>query len=431
MNRTVQVDITPRSRAHRIAAALAVLALFAFAGAPLTHAVTPAPDGNYPGMNTAEGQNALFSLTTGVDNTALGYQTLYSDKTGSNNTAVGWNALRFNTSGNDNTGTGAQALYKNTTGNGNTALGRNALLLNTTDSGNTGIGFQALQNTTSGSSSSDGASTAVGYQAGAINMTGLLNAFGYQALYNNTNGVENDAFGRFALFSNTTGEFNDAFGDHALASVTSTCCNNAFGNAALANSTGTNNTAVGDLAGISLFTGDGNVYIGADVFGVDGDNNTTRIRNIYDSVASDRQVYVNSDNKLGTLVSSRRFKDDIKPIENASDVILALKPVSFRYKKEFDAHGTKHFGLVAEDVAKVDPDLVTRDKEGRPETVRYEAVNAMLLNEFLKEHHKVEQLQDKLAKQQKQIEALTQGLQKVSAELELNKPQPHLVGNSR
>jgi hypothetical protein len=227
-----------------------------------------------------------------------------------------------------------------------------------------------------------------------------------------------------SLFTNSTGSFNTAIGDGAL----------------FTNSTGNGNIALGNNAGHSLTTGSGNICIGAGVSGVAGESNTTRIRNIYSSVASGRVVYVNSDNKIGTLSSSRRFKDEIKPMDKASETILALKPVTFRYKKEVDSDGITQFGLVAEDVEKVNPDLVVRDKEGKVYSVRYDAVNAMLLNEFLKEHRKVEKLEATVAKQQKnfqataahqqkEIEALTAGLQKVSALVETSRTPPQVVNN--
>jgi hypothetical protein len=141
-------------------------------------------------------------------------------------------------------------------------------------------------------------------------------------------------------------------------------------------------------------------------------------------------VFVNTDGKLGTLTSSARFKTDIKPMDNTSEAILSLKPVTFRYKKEVDTHGIPQFGLVAEDVEKVNPDLVVRDADGKVYTVRYEAVNAMLLNEFLKEHKTVQEQGATIARQQKQIEALTAGLQKVSAQLEVSKAAPQTVLNN-
>jgi len=232
----------------------------------------------------------------------------------------------------------------------------------------------------------------------------------------------NAANGVLALYNNTIGNFNTAAGPGAL----------------LANTTGSNNVAVGLTAGSALTTGSNNICIGAGVNGVAGESNTTRIRNVYTTVANGRAVYVNADNKIGTLSSSRRFKHDIQPMDKSSETLFALKPVTFRYKKDADPSQALSFGLIAEDVAQVSPELITRDEEGKPQTVRYEAVNAMLLNEFLKEHRKneqqvskIEQQDAKIAQQQKQIEALTEGLQKVSAQLELNKAAPQTVVNNR
>ena len=140
-----------------------------------------------------------------------------------------------------------------------------------------------------------------------------------------------------------------------------------------------------------------------------------------------RAVYVNADNKIGTVLSTRRVKDEIKPMDKASEAILALKPVTFRFKQEIEAVRAPQFGLIAEEVAQVNPNLVTRDADGKPENVRYDGVNVMLLNEFLKQHRKMQEQEATIAKQQKQIEALTAGLQKVSDQLELNKPAPRTV----
>ena len=231
------------------------------------------------------------------------------------------------------------------------------------------------------------------------------------------------AIGLGALYSNITGSNNTAFGVNALLS-----------------SKGSSNVGLGVNAGKNLTTGSGNVCIGGAVLGVAGESNTTRIRNIYSSVASGRAVYVNSDNKIGTLASTRRVKNDIKPMDKASEAILALKPVSFRYKKEIDASGTLQFGLVAEEVADINADLVTRDSEGKPETVRYDAVNAMLLNEFLKEHRKNEEQEATIAQLKKdfgatvaqlttQLKEQSAQIQKVSAQLEASKPAPQVVKN--
>jgi hypothetical protein len=294
----------------------------------------------------------------------------------------------------------------------NTFLGDDALVNNAGGYANTAIGADALRANTVGHTN-----TAVGNSALSSSREAFLNtATGDHALAFNTNGNYNTATGQNALFSNETGDRNTAIGINALY-----------------RNTGSGNVALGAEAGVKLTTGTGNVCLGAFVYGKAGESNTTRIKNVYSSVASDRAVYVTADNKIGTLVSSRRFKEEIKPIDKASEAILSLKPVTFRYKKEIESNGSIMFGLIAEDVEKADPDLVTCNEKGEAETVRYEAVNAMLLNEFLKEHAKVEQLkkdfESKIAEQQKQIEALTAGLKKVSAQLELNKFAPQTVLN--
>ena len=438
-------------------------------------AVTPAPDGGYPNANTAEGTNALFSLTTGTGNTGNGSATLYHDTAGSGNTASGASALFNNTTGGNNTANGGQALYKNTTGGNNTATGVSALYSNTTGTKNTATGANALYSNTTG-----GNNTATGFDALARNTTGLYDtangayallsnttgeyntANGFYALLSNTTGEYNTANGAYALYSSTTGGFNTANGFSALQSNTVGSSNTANGYAALVNNTtgtentgegfhallhntGSNNIGLGSNAGSSLTTGSGNVCIGAGIPGVAGESNTTRIRNVYASVTSGRAVYVNSDNKIGTLVSSRRFKEEIKLMDKASEAILALKPVTFRYKKEIEPNGAIMFGLIAEEVEKVDPDLVTRDAKGEVETVRYDAVNAMLLNEFLKEHRTVQELKSTAAKQEATITQLKKGMevltaslkeqaaqiQKVSAQLEVSKPVPQTVGNNQ
>jgi hypothetical protein len=195
---------------------------------------------------------------------------------------------------------------------------------------------------------------------------------------------------------------------------------------------------VGDFAGFNATTGDSNIYIGA-VGGVAGESDACYIASIFGGTsASGIPVLINAANKLGTMTSSKRFKDQIKPMDKASEAIFALRPVSFHYKKEIDPAGAQQFGLVAEEVEKVNSDLVVRDKEGKPYTVRYEAVNAMLLNEFLKEHKafveeqgKVQEQGATIARLEQQVAALTAGLQKVSAQLELSKTAPQAVLNNQ
>ena len=474
------------------------LCCFALSPAPKAFGVSPPPDGGYPGANTAEGDNALFSLTTGGFNTATGFDALLNNTTGNFNTANGGEALYSNTTGGNNTANGIQALYSNTTGGNNTANGSDALLNNTTGSDNTANGFAALYSNTTGSqntaigsdtlfsnttgtqNTANGAfalesnttgyyNTANGALALPSNTTGAQNtANGYAALINNTTGAQNTANGAGALDNNTTGSNNTANGVSALFYNTTGIQNTANGiNALLRNTTGSNNTAdgfqalnknttgssniaLGINAGLNLTTGSNNIDIGNT--GVASDAKKIRIgtrlthTNTYIAgisgvtVAGGVGVIIDTNGHLGTVVSSERFKDEIKPMDQTSEAILALKPVTFRYKQELDPDGIPQFGLVAEEVEKVNPDLVARDEQRKVYTVRYEAVNAMLLNEFLKEHRKVQKLEATIAKQQKdflataahqqeQIEALTAGLQRVSAQVEMSRPAPQMVLN--
>jgi hypothetical protein len=402
---------------------LIIFGLVCFALVQNTQAVDPPPDGGY-GDNTAEGTDALFSLTSGIGNTALGYQALYSNTGGGANTATGMNALKSNTNGLYNTATGCFALIYNSTGWDNTATGTSAMFHNTTGYWNTANGMQALFYNTTGYYN-----TATGVNALVSNTTGYYNtATGALSLYLNTTARYNTATGYQALFGNRIGSNNTADGLNALYSNNSGSNNTGIGMDALFNNTiGNGNIALGAFAGVNLTTGSNNIDIGS--AGVAGESNTTRIRNIYSSVASGRAVYVNSDDKIGTLSSSRRYKEQIKPMDKASEAILWLKPVTFRYKKEIDPMHCLGFGLIAEEVAQVNADLVTCDADGKPETVRYEAVNAMLLNEFLKEHRKNEEQEATIARQQEQIDALKAGLQKVSDQLEANRPTPQVVAS--
>src|SRR6267378_1797356 len=378
---------------------LASIALALFPFSTMTRAVTPAPDGGYPNNNTAEGSGALFSLTSGFDNTAIGFAALAANTTGALNTATGFLALSKNTTGNDNTANGVDALHSNATGSFNTASGFEALLSNTTGFQNTANGVSALQNNTIGFSD-----TANGVDALFSNTTGSQNtATGVEALINNTTGGDNTADGFDALLHNTTGINNTANGVNALEINTVGHDNIADGFQALLNNTGSNNIGLGSNAGATLTTGSNNIDIGN--LGVAGEANTIRIgksgtqkktfiagiRGV--TVASGVGVIVGTSGQLGTVVSSARFKEAIEPMDKASEALLALQPVTFRYKHELDPDGVPQFGLIAEEVEKVNPDLVVRDEDGNVNTVRYEAVNAMLLNEFLKEHRKVEGLE--------------------------------------
>ena len=432
---------------------LFALALAYIAVSPATRAVTPAPDGGYPNENTAEGTNALFSVTSGDHNTATGFESLFSNTMGHANTATGHNTLGSNTTGSDNTATGGGVLASNTTASENTGTGHHALNANTTGVNNTANGSLALASNSTGNNN-----TANGFEALALNTTASYGvANGFAALVHNTTGLFNTANGAQALFNNSTGGSNTAEGTNALFRNTTASNNTAAGFEALFNNTGANNTALGSLAGVNLTTGSNNIDIANQ--GAAGEANTIRIGTVGThtgafvagihgvTVASAVGVVVDGNGHLGTVTSSARFKEAIKPMDTASEAILALQPVIFRYKHELDPDGIPQFGLVAEQVEKVNPDLVVRGEDGRVMTVRYEAVNAMLLNEFLKEHGKVEEQERtidqlkatvarqqeafgfKIAQQQKQIEALTATVQKVSDQVALSKPAPQLVAN--
>jgi uncharacterized coiled-coil protein SlyX len=395
--KTLNVTNSIHRSPSRLALLLIPVLLACFALPPTVRALLPppAPDGGYPNANTAEGTAALYSLTTGSDNTANGYFALDSNTTGNNNTADGAGALDCNTTGNLNTANGNSALEFNTTGSNNTANGFEALKNNTTANNNTAVGFH-----------------------GALH--------------------------------NTTGANNTAIGHNALAN----------------NTIGSSNIALGKGAGVFLTTGSNNIDIGS--AGVAGESNTIRIgsaqvrtfiKGISGAVVSGAAVVVNAGGQLGVTASSERFKEKIKPMDKGSEVILALKPVTFRYKTEIDPERLLQFGLVAEEVEKVNPNLVVRDKEGKPYSVRYEQVNAMLLNEFLKEHKAfleeqrkvaqqeatISQLKSTVAQQQRdsrttvaqqqtamdaviaRLEAQDLNIQKVSAQLEASKPARQLV----
>ena len=470
------------------------LVLVVFLLCRLGEAITPPPDGGYPAGNTAEGQAALFSLTTGAYNTGVGLFSLKSDATGNFNTAIGAGALLTttadentatgaatlfsNTTGEANVADGAFALLNNTTGSDNTASGAEALLTNKTGRGNTAAGAQALfsndgdptnneasfnsafgnnalsSNTTGYANSAFGSgaldlnnsgsfNTACGFLAlggsfalgdgaiptgnentaiGAFSLSGNIQGFqntavGYEALLNNTNGSDNTAVGPEALSLNAAGSFNTALGHQALVN----------------NNTGSGNVGVGENAGVNVTTASNVICIGT--IGGENIDNTCYIANIYSNAqpvngTDPDYVTIASNGKLGRSNlngSSRRFKHDIHPMDKASEVVFALKPVRFRYNKEYDTSQRLSFGLIAEEVAEVAPDLVGRNKRGEPDSVRYEQINAMLLNEFLKAHRT-------MGAQQEQIEALTaelkqqaEQIQRVSDEVEMNRPAPRVA----
>ena len=327
---------------------------------------------------------------------------------GIRNTADGEFALGNNTTGNDNTATGAEVLSGNTTGHDNTAIGSFALHSNTTGFSNTAMGEQALFSNTIGN-----VNTATGLEALRDNIDGEDNtASGYGALLANTSGDNNTAIGVLALSANTSGAFNTA------------------------------------LAGIGVSTANNVIAIG-----ISGENvsNSCYIGHIYSNiqpqVGTDPDlVAVNSDGKLGRAnVSSRRYKHDIQPMHKSSEAIYQLKPVSFRYHEQYDRTQTIAFGLIAEEVAEVNPDLVGHNPQGQPESVRYEQINAMLLNEFLKEHLRGEEQDWKIQEQGTTIAALrseirslaamvnnqASELRKVSAQLQISNAAAQQIASNR
>ena len=375
---------------------LSMLAFLYFGLLPKVQAVNPPPPGGYPNFTTAAGDHALQALTLGFGNTAIGTFSLFSVTTGNFNTAVGAGALDINTA------------------DSNTATGAAALLFNTTGTENTANGTAALENNTTGNSNA---------------------ATGDSALFSNSTGSENTANGAGALSSNITGNSNTAVGESALLNNTAGDSNTVIGVDALAeNTTGSGNIALGFGAGGNITTASNVICIAALGNNVD---DSCFIGNIFGATSSGgTAVFINSNGRLGTATSSRRFKEEIKPMDRTSEALFELKPVAFRYKKDIDPAGKSQFGLVAEEVEKVNPDLIVRDNEGKPYSVRYDQVNVMLLNEFLKAHGKLQEQEATItrltstdakqeatiAKQQKQIEALTAGLQKVSAQLAAASP---------
>jgi uncharacterized coiled-coil protein SlyX len=386
--------------------ALACLALL-----PIPQAAPQIPTPNPPAagvFNTADGERALQAVTAvAVGNSAFGAFSMFSLTTGNFNTAVGAGALDLNTVDN-NTAVGAAALLFNTTGSENTALGVAALENNVDGSENNAVGAFALFNNISGS---------------------FNNAHGRDALLNST-GDQNNAMGDDAMFFNTTGSFNTAIGDDALD----------------ANVDGDSNIAIGDEAGTGLGPSVNNcIAIGAPGAGPFATfDNTCFIGSIFGEAVSDPgsqvPVFVDQFNNVGVFsTSSRKLKHDIQPMNKASETLYQFKPVTFKYNSDWK--GTTQYGLIAEQVAEVDPQLVVRGRDGAIMAVHYEQISNMLLNEFLKEHKKVEaqqatiaELKSTVAQQEKGMEVLTAQLkeqaaqiQKVSAQLEVNKPAPQVV----
>jgi hypothetical protein len=455
-----------KNRSKILMVILPVLACFAF----LPGAQAICLDGCNTGFpfHTWQGDNALL-LLGGSGNTAFGWRSLTTDITGSFNTAIGPSLILND--GSDNTAVGAAALLLNSLGSDNTAVGTDALVFNDQFGDNV-----AVENTAVGSfamfNNVDGAfNTAVGFDAmrnsdflnpGPTSGANSNNAVGAFALtgdpFVGSTGAGNDAVGLGTLFLNQTGAFNDAMGFEAMFFNTTGFDNVAIGQFALDfNTIGFFNTVVGSGSGGNIVAGIGNTYLGALVAGPTDEFGVIRINDSLAPTAGATlspacfiggiagantgfplnaalvQIDVVS-GQLGTIASSAQFKKDINPMDKTSEAIFSLKPVTFHYKT--DPTNTPRFGLIAEEVVNVNPALVTMDKEGKPYTVQYDQINAMLLNEFLKEHKKVEDQQASISQLKSEMQTMVAQLkeqaaqiQKVSAQLEMQKPVPQVVVN--
>ncbi|HEX4707701.1 MAG TPA: tail fiber domain-containing protein, partial [Candidatus Udaeobacter sp.] len=343
--------------------------------------VSPAAPDSFVASNTFDGANALANVTSGGFNNAFGWYSLFGNTDAFFNTGVGAGTLALS-NGADNTAVGAGAMLLNTTGSDNVAVGVDALLFNDTGSNNTATGSFALYSNTTGN---------------------LNTANGLAVLYSNTTGIGNTAEGGDALVLNDSGGGNTAIGAGALSQ----------------NIIGNSNIALGRSAG-SQVTGDNNIDIGNS--GEAAESDTIRIGNSFHTATYIAGILGNGPFScdvsidpvtgqlgVGGCISSKRFKKDIDSMDKTSEAIFSLKPVTFHYKN--DKTNIRHFGLIAEEVAKVNPALIAVDKEGKPYSVRYEQINAMLLNEFLKEHGRNEE-------QQKQINVLTAQLKEQAAQIQ-------------
>ena len=362
-------------------------------------------------QNTKYGAGALNSDTSGTGNSAFGYDPLYWNTTGSFNSAFGEGSLTQNSAGSYNTAEGAWSLYYNTTGSQNTAVGFESLQDNTSGFGNTAFGAYSFFANTTGQHN-----TATGVYSFYSNATGNGNtATGGYSLYANTSGMGNTADGYYALYSNTTGFYNTACGTQSL----------------FENTTGENNIGIGFNAGIDNASGNSyNIDIGN--WGVYSDNGVIRIgtpgnqTTFYaagvDGVAigGPVPVYINSNGQLGTVNSSIRFKEDVHDMAAASDGLMRLRPVTYRYKQPYaDDSKPIDFGLIAEEVAEVYPDLVVKGADGQIQTVQYQKLTPMLLNEVQKEHTLLEQQEATIEKLEKRLAALEAAQPSAKADIQL------------
>jgi len=400
----------------RFAIGIGLVVMFT-AASPAVAVAPPNNDGSDGSGNTAGGTNALGVLSTGFSNTAFGSQALAANTTASDNAAFGTSALTSATTGGFNTAVGASALFGNTTGTGNTAAGSFALEANVSGQSNTAVGESALRdntghlNTAVGSealtnNTTGGTNAALGWAALMSNTTGANNAAsGAAALAANTSGQGNTADGHNALASNDSGDFNAAVGDGALASNVAGKSNVAVGAGALASATGEGNVALGRNAGKRLVTGSNDVYVanpgassesGVIRIGKKGVHTSAFLAGVSGVPVAGVPVVVTASGRLGVQASSERFKRDVETMGDRSRALLDLRPVTFRY--DGDRKGTRQYGLVAEEVARVYPELAVRADDGSIVSVRYDEMIAMLVNELQREHREVAALESELAR---------------------------------
>lgn len=360
--------------------------------------------------NTAIGDSALESNTSGQWNTAIGSLSLQFNSTGQANSAFGYNALNSNTTGGYNTACGFATLQYNDTGSFNTAHGSGALYYNSSGSDNTSSGYNSLAYNTTGTDN-----TAVGYEASEGNTVGnYVAAFGSSSLLNNTSGSYDAGFGAYSLVANTTGTGNTASGYASLRSMTTGNYNIGIGFQSLFSATtGSSNIGIGYLAGLKVTTGNYNIDIGnqgsaGDNYsmriGTEGAQQQTFIAGITGTKVTGAAVYVTSSGQLGVLASSERYKTAIESLGSDTDKLMELRPVSFHLKT--DPKGAVQYGLIAEEVDKVYPELVIRDDSGKIQGVRYEELAPMLLNEVKKQQQTIAAQTAHAAAQDREIEYL-------------------------
>ena len=381
----------------------------------------PNPTASDANFNTAGGSGALFDVTTGgVSNTAFGFYALRYNTSGDNNTAFGDAALLSNTTGSYNTAIGLDALFSNINGFHNTASGAGALQNNTTGGLNTASGAGALSSNTSG-----GANTATGSGALTSNITGTNNAAvgvnalahndanyntatGSGALFDNTSGSNNTANGFQALLSNSTGGNNTAIGSNALFASSTGIRNTAVGDRALTNSTGNSskNIAIGYRAGAALTSGSNNIYLGNP--GISSESFTMRLGTVQTSTfiagintagISGTPVVIDGNGQVGVSVSSARYKRNIEAMASRSEDLLKLRPVTFAYRD--DGAATMRYGLIAEEVAAVYPELVIHAASGEVHTVKYLELIPMLLNELQRQQQTLQSQAQALERQER------------------------------